>query len=143
MIRTSVNISDEVFQRLQKSAEQKGVKIEDIIVPLLRYFSKRMKHELIEGKAVRYQERGKMRKCLQVTWFDGEYEFLIDLRKVHKKSVSRLIAEAVLTFIDKKGLFNDHIWHNYKAHRYYMLKFNKHNYIGCIFMWEYVQKNTC
>ncbi len=143
MIRTSINVSGEVRRRLQEAAKKKGVGIESIILALMRYVSKQLKGELVAGKSVRYQERSSSDwECVRVKWFGKEYEFLIDMRKVHKKSVSRLIAEAAMAYIDEDGSIQDCIWDNYQHHSYSISKFNVQNYIGCIFFWGLTREPT-
>jgi predicted CopG family antitoxin len=101
MIRTTINITYEVYTRLVEEAEARGIEIEALIIAILQHFSKKYRKEIIIGDAVRYQERKPEGSYVRVhvNWSDNEYEFLIDLRKVHKKSVSRLIAETVMTYL--------------------------------------------
>lgn len=137
MIRTSINIDREVYGKIIAAAKRRGVDIEDIIIALMRQLSKKYQGELIAGNAVRYQERngGENRECVHVRWFDEEYEFLIDMRKVHKKSVSYLIVEAAMTLLDKIISNFDRLVDKYQVYPYYISKFCIHNSIGCIFLW--------
>lgn len=137
MIRTTINIDAEVYRRLKDEAAKRGVDLEDVIIALMRYYSKKYRRELVAWDAVRYQERmdNGSRECVHVSWFGGEYEFLIDLRKVHKKSVSYLIAEAVLTLLDNISLNFDHYLDNYQHQTYTIAKFSIQNVIGCLFLW--------
>jgi len=143
MIRTTINIGVEVHQRLKKAAARRKVSLEEVILILLRYMARKKRHELITKKAVCYQDRGSaVWECVHVKWEGEEYEFVIDLRKVHKRSVSRLIAEVVMSYINEEGLIDDHIWDNYQDHSYDISKINHYNKIGCIFSWEIPIKTT-
>lgn len=137
MIRTTINISNEVHRKLQKVAEKRGAGIEEVIIVLLKYFSKKFRKEIITSQPVQYQERtsDECRKRVHVEWFVEEYEFLIDLRKVHKKSVSFLIAEAVMTLLSKIWSYIDGLLDKYQVPPYSIVKFSIHNAIGCLFLW--------
>lgn len=137
MIKTTINIKVEVYDKLKAVADQKNVEIEEIIIVLMRYFSKKFRKQLKTWKAIQYQER-KPIECwrkVHVRWYGDEYEFLIDLRKIHKKSVSRLITEAVNLFLDDIWSFFDIIKDNYFLTPYFILKFDIQNTLGCIILW--------
>lgn len=139
MIRTTISIAGDVHQKLKEAAEKRGVDIEDIILALMRCFSKKHRKEMAAWNAVKYQERNdeSLRECVHVRWFGDEYEFLIDMRKVHKKSVSYLVAETVVMFIDENGSIIDGIFDNNQHHSYAIAKFSVQNIIGCIFLWGF------
>ncbi len=138
MIRTTININRTTYQKLLESAHAKGIEIEDVILALMRYFAKKYKKETVSWEAVRYQERSENTswECVHVAWFGDEYEFLIDLRKIHKKSVSRLIAEAIIQFDEKLWLYIDSVLDKNQDHRYLIAKFNVQNIIGCLILWD-------
>lgn len=137
MIRTSINIGSGELQKLKKAAKTHGVDIETLILALLRHMAKKMKRELVTHKAAEYQKPRDPEewKCLRVYWESEEYEFLIDMRKVHKKSVSLLIAEAIVVYLNDDGSIVDDILDKNSHHRYKISKFIKHNMLGCTFMW--------
>lgn len=143
MVRTTINIDAEVYRKLCKVAEIKGVEIEDVILAVLRFFSRKFRSEIVGYDAVRYQERRSDSRWqrVHVRWFGEEYEFVIDLRKVHKKSVSFLIAEAFELFYNEISLIIDQYLDNYQEYNYAIAKFNIHNMIGCIVMWGYPIKH--
>lgn len=137
MIRTTINIPFNVYEMLFKVADEQGIEIETLILAMLQHFSKKYRKEIIVGDAVQYQERrpeGDFR-CVHVNWCEHEYEFLIDLRKVHKKSVSRLIAEAAMTYLNKCKATIDYILDKYKEQPYLYSKIDIHNTLGCLFLW--------
>lgn len=139
MIRTTINVTLEVYQRILEAAEERGIDVETLIVAMMQYFSKKYRKDIIIGNAVHYQERMPDENYVRVhvNWFEHEYEFLLDLRKVHKKSVSRLIAEAVLTYLNNFSVNIDDILDNYKDQPYAFSKFAVQDVIGCIFLWGY------
>lgn len=139
MIRTTINLKKEIHQKLKEVAERKGVEIEDIIIVVMRYFSIKFRKQIIAGQAVQYQNRDE-EACwekVHVNWFGEEYEFLIDLRKIHKKSVSRLIAEAIDHYIEHIWSFYDMIFDNSFLQHYVIAKIDKQNVIGCLILWGY------
>lgn len=137
MIRTTINLKIEVYQKLKTAAECKGVAIEDLIMVVMKFFSKKLRRMLLVGHAVQYQERDAevLWEKVHVNWFREEYEFLIDLRKVHKMSVSRLITEAVEKYLDEIWLLYDTIEDNYFLNHYAIAKFDKQNVLGYIVFW--------
>lgn len=138
MIRTTINLKNTTYQKLLEIARAKGIEIEEMILALMRYFAKKYKKENTTWEIVRYQERCENTswECVHVAWYGDEYEFLIDLRKVHKKSVSRLIAEAIMQFDDKLWSYIDSVLDNNQDHRYLIAKFDIHNIIGCLILWD-------
>lgn len=143
MIRTTINIGADVHKMLKDAAKKHGIEIEEVIMALMRYFSKKNRRNLVAFDGVRYQERSENPswECVHVNWFGEEYELLIDLRKVHKKSVSRLIAEVVLMYFNKISSIIDIFLDNYHEKFYAIAKFTVHNSIGCIFFWGYPKKS--
>ncbi len=137
MIRTTINLKSEMNQKLKEVAARKGVEVEDIIIVAMKYVSIRYRRQICEGKAVQYQDRDED-GCwvkVHVAWFKEEYEFLIDLRKIHKKSVSRLVAEAIEQFLDEIWSLYDMIKDNYFLQHYMIAKFDKQNVLGYIVLW--------
>ncbi|MCX7679814.1 MAG: hypothetical protein N2316_11445 [Spirochaetes bacterium] len=143
MIRTTINLNEEVYNKLTAAVEQKGIRLEEILIVLMRHFSRKLKRQIITWKAVQYQERNPATcwKKIHVYWYAEEYEFLIDLRKVHKKSVSRLIAEAVSKYLNEIWSFFDNIKDNYCNQPYTIIKFDVHNIICCLFLWGHPQQS--
>jgi hypothetical protein len=144
MIRTTINITYEVYTRLLEEAEAQGMEIEALIIAMLQHFSKKHRKEIIVGDSVQYQERRPEGSYVRVhvNWFVHEYEFLIDLRKVHKKSVSRLIAENVMAYLTICSIMIDSILDKYEDRPYVFSKIDVHDVLGCIFLWGYPLKKT-
>lgn len=143
MIRTTINIDSAVYQQIVQAATEKGMSFEDIVLVLLRFYARKYHKELITEHSVQYQERKKDGyRCVHVWWDSEEYEFLIDLRKVHKKSVSFLIAEAFGSFFVLLSSIIDSDMDNYQRHQYNISKFYLQNIIGCTFLWIYPQNQA-
>lgn len=137
MIRTTINIGKEELQILTQAAKSHGLKIETLILRLLRHSAKKLKKELVINRSVQYQNsriHGNW-ECVHVSLAGSEYEFLIDMRKIHKKSVSRLIAEAINMYLMNESLNLRNILDNNQYHNYNISKNNMQNIIECSFMW--------
>lgn len=143
MIRTSLNLSVEAYLKLRETANKQGMEIETIIISLMRYLAVKFRTNLEKRKAVKYQDQKGHGgwKCVRVRWEGDEYEFLIDLRKVHKISVSKLVNDAIITYLNKSFSFIDQVLNNYPKHEYTISKSISHNTIICTFKWIFPQIN--
>ncbi len=139
MIRTSLNLSQEAHCRLREAAVKQKKRIEEIIIALARFVAVKRRNESVKRCAVKYQDsRGKEHwNCVRVQWDENEYEFLIDLRKVHKVSVSKFVNDAIMQYICDDGSYIKNFVDNYSQNGYYVSKINEHNIIKCTFAWVF------
>lgn len=140
MVRTSINLGTEEFEMLLNAATKHGMRIETLILLLMRTLAHALHKELILHTAAQYQDPRSPEnwKCVHVTWEGNEYEFLIDMRKVHKKSVSRLIAEAIHMYLNDDTTYEKTIMDNYLYHDYKISKNIIQNKIECTFNWIFI-----
>ncbi len=139
MIRTSLHLSKKAHQKLKEAAVKQQKEIEDIIIALARFVAVKRRNETVKMRAVKYQDSHDKEHwdCVRVRWEGDEYEFLIDLRKVHKVSVSKLINDAIMQYICDDGSYIEHIVDNYFHHGYFSSKINERNLIKCSFIWVF------
>lgn len=94
MIYTTIYLQDSLCNRLNGISRATGMPVTSLIIILLK---KNSIHNAELGRAwirIRYQPRQKERKCtrIHIRLSPAEYEFILDLRRVHKRSVSFLIS---------------------------------------------------
>lgn len=94
MINTTVHIDESLRVSLYYIAHATGSSLTSIIVTLLK---KNAYHHTGHSRAwirIRYQRRqkGRIWTRIHVRLSPAEYEFILDLRRVYKRSVSSLIA---------------------------------------------------
>lgn len=141
MIRTSLNLSVEAHDILRRSANTHKKEIEALIIALMRFVAIHLRHSSVKKTAVKYQKsRGRHSwNCVRVRWKGHEYEFLTDLRKVHKISVSKLVNDAILKYLNYSLRFIKKILDKYSHHEHSISKSIKHNCIMYTFMWIFPQ----
>ena len=105
LIQTTYMIKPEILALICDAAESLGKPVSFVISRLL---GRVLKDEKIRGcihSAVQYQKRdlddNSSWKKVHVSLRSDEYEQVLDLRKVLKKSVSRILAEAVVQYLQE------------------------------------------
>lgn len=123
-IRTTVNVNIVILTKISRASILTGTTKNCIISSVLRRFSD--DHEKFEKSwsRVRYQNRDSKEnwRKLHIRLGPDEYEFIIDLRKFFKLSVSHCIAIAVIKYLD--DIINNiiHGGDNYRYKNYTVLR---------------------
>lgn len=100
MHTTSLNISQEIFEQLEKSAFRMNIPVTLLIKRLIARFSKRYTERLEYAESsVVYQPQAKRWHVFVITFTDEEYEQILDIRKVWKVSVSFFVIMAFLHYL--------------------------------------------
>ena len=94
---TTMNVHTAILSKILRTAQSNNKTHSEIILLLLGKVKIDMPVPFVFGKMVKYQER---RKCndwhtLHLELRDEEYEYLLDLRRLLKMSVSLILAVAV------------------------------------------------
>ncbi len=97
IIDTTINITRCNLDKLISATLITGHSRRDIVSTLLKKMSNDHERMVISWERVRYQKHDDNVewKCIHLMLWPDEYEFFLDLRKVCKQSVSRLIAYAI------------------------------------------------
>ncbi|MBP7582776.1 MAG: hypothetical protein KBA61_02000 [Spirochaetes bacterium] len=142
IIKTTINIRRDLFERIVTAAEQTGVTTGAVVSALLRHFADRAVRREAAWCRVRYQRRqpGVEWKRMHFQPCMDEYEYCIDLRKVLKFSVSCLVAYAVEHFLDELIARWGEKIDNYHFHNYAMSQFNENGVSIWIYYWGIPQK---
>ncbi|HOT47187.1 MAG TPA: hypothetical protein PLM53_12765 [Spirochaetota bacterium] len=102
-METTLNMRTDIFKQITYAARLRGVSRSGIIISLVKEAMKDISDPGRLGSMVRYQKR--MKRCdwqlfhLQVG--EDDYEFLLDMRKLCKMSVSLILAYAVEKYLSK------------------------------------------
>jgi hypothetical protein len=99
---TTLNVHTDILERIADAALIKGVNRKEIIVLLLNMIMDEIPRAVTMGRLVQYQKRRPRTEWrrVHVRFEVDEYEYFLDLRKLMKSSLSRVLAIAVERYID-------------------------------------------
>ncbi len=132
-IDTTIHIHADTLKKLSDISRQTGLSSHVVLSWLLSAMARNVKISAVPWSRVRYQDRDLKEKwkCMHINLSQGEYELLLDMRKMYKLSVSRIIAYAVDKYIDElldiKTMKND----NYRFSCYVFSRFE----MGGVICW--------
>jgi len=136
-METTLNIRIDIYEKIMMTARLKGVSCSEIIIVLIKKMMDEISDPGRMGRLIQYQER-----CMPADWHtfhlsarEDEYEYLLDLRKLLKMSVSLILACAVDKFLDKirKGKITD----NNRYRNYIIIKEAIDEIICWRFIWGF------
>ena len=102
IIKTTLYMRMDILEKLTDASYALGMSRTRIVTLLLARFSASHCRMITAWSQVRYQERrGDVKwRRLHVSYSSNQYEYVIDLRKVCKLSVSRIVAYVVENLLD-------------------------------------------
>jgi hypothetical protein len=138
IIKTTINIRIDLLERIRIAATRAGVPVSVIISALLRRYAGRASRRDAQWNRVRYQPRaqGAAWRKQHIQLGAAEYEYCIDLRKVMKFSVSRLVAEAVELYLEELFDIVGDDFDTYRLTNYAKSHFVMGNAICWIYYWN-------
>ena len=104
-IDTTLNIHISMMEKLESFSEISGFKINQIIVQLLNRAIKEYSTLYFKGsRRIKYQERDdeKRWKPKHVMFSEAEYEYINDMKKLYKMSISNILAFAVRNYLKEE-----------------------------------------
>src|SRR4030043_2099750 len=109
IIETTLNIQAMILTKINQAAQLSGTTRTFVIVTLMKKVMNETQNQVLCGARVRYQDRRKPDDwhTFHVQLKPDEYEYILDLRKLMKMSVSYILAYAVEKFIDELILKKD------------------------------------
>jgi hypothetical protein len=121
-IETTINIQIDCLIKLSEAARHTGRSRSGIIMHLMKYVMDIRQEQVRCGTRVRYQERDMDDRwqAMHVKLRPDEYEYLLDLRKLLKMSVSLILSIAVKKFL--KHLMQNKNADNYQFKNYMVAK---------------------
>ncbi len=102
-METTVNMHRDILKRITRAAEVKGISRSGIIMLVIKEMMNHLPDADYAGTMVRYQECRKPDEwhTFHIRIRMDEYEYMLDLRKLFKMSVSLVIAYGVKRYLNK------------------------------------------
>jgi hypothetical protein len=122
-MQTTINIKSDIFSEISKAAGLRGMSSSAMIIELLKNVMHDSSNTATIGRLVQYQVREIQEEwhTFHISFREDDFEFFQDLRKLLKKSLSLILADAVKKYLGtllKKGKNTD----NYPHANYVIIK---------------------
>jgi hypothetical protein len=118
MIETTISIHSTILEKINHAALLMDISRSQIIIQLIKKEMNNAQNHTIQGKRIQYQDRDCRKNWhtfhLQIR--PDDYEYFLDLRKLFKMSVSRILAIAVGKYLKKnmkKMITDNYLYKNY------------------------------
>ena len=136
-MKTTLNIHRDILKIITRYALEQGVSRSDLIIKLLKTTMNNFTSPCQLGNLVRYQKRSDPEAwhVFHIKLRVDDYEYFLDLRKLMKMSVSRILANAVKRFL--KDISKKIIGDNYQFKNYVIIKELFNNTICWKLIWGY------
>jgi hypothetical protein len=133
-MKTTLNMSNDLLRIITRAAQLKGVSTSEMIMLLLKKITADMANPGRIGSLVRYQERRQPEDwhVFHIKFREDMYEYMLDLRKLLKMSVSLILANAAKKFLSKP--FKIKRTDNYLCKCYFIVK----ETIDSIIIWKLI-----
>lgn len=117
-MKTTLNVHKDILRMITLAALKQGVSRTDLIIYLLKSVMKDISGPCNFGCLVRYQKRSNPEEwhTFHIKLRIDDYEYFLDLRKLLKMSVSRILATAArryLQTINKRHINDNNQFKNY------------------------------
>ena len=140
MIETTINIHTEIMKKISKLSSINNISKSNVIKYLLKKIMHEETNNFYLNRSIKYQVTDSKEKWhkFHITLNVDEYEYFLDLRKFHKKSISALVAFALKKYYKRimKLKFTD----NYLFKNYVIIKEIINNVITWRLFWGYPDK---
>ena len=136
-METTLNIHAKIATKITIAARTKNISRSELILILIKKIMDDVSQPSRFGAMVKYQERstGGAWKTFHLVVREDDYEYLLDLRKLLKMSVSHLLAYAIKKFLSR--LMKNKITDNYQYHNYMVIREIIDNVICWKFVWGF------
>ncbi|MBN1496450.1 MAG: hypothetical protein JXA07_06755 [Spirochaetes bacterium] len=136
-METTLHVNTVILRQLIAAAQTLRISRSDLIIMLLKKLMNDISRPSRFGRMVQYQERNDKEswKTVHLTVREDDYEYLLDLRKLLKMSVSRILAFAVKKYLGKLNKKNITDKNHYK--NYVIIKEFVNNIVCWRLFWGY------
>jgi hypothetical protein len=102
-MRTTIHVKSDILKKIHKAAKRCDISPSALVIELLKNVMPDRSNNVRIGRLIQYQEREDPESwhTFHITFREDDLEFFQDMRKLFKKSLSLIVAEAVKKFIDK------------------------------------------
>src|SRR4030042_96546 len=137
LIRTTIRINVATLDRLTRASARMGQPIILIISSLLRRLAEDHDTLVNPWQRIKYQDRDIREnwRCYHLDLRPDEYEFFLDLRKLFKQSLSRLLVCAVIKYLDAMTGRLCNCLDNYRYRNYILSKIIIEGVICWVLYW--------
>jgi hypothetical protein len=139
-MRTTLYIKSDILEKIHTAAEQRGISSSALIIELLKSVMQDGSNNVRIGRLIQYQEREAPGSghTFHITFREDDLEFFQDMRKLFKKSLSLIVAEAMRKYIGKhrKGKTNSD---NYPHANYVIIREMINSIISWRLIWGFPQ----
>jgi hypothetical protein len=139
-METTLNIHADILEIINRGAQSCCVSRSDMIMLLIKKVMDDVSNSVRFGRMVRYQER-----CRPDVWHTvhvqlrmDDYEYLLDLRRLLKMSVSLILVYAVRKYLN--GIMKKKDTDNYQYKNYVLIKEMFNDTICWRLIWGYPPK---
>jgi hypothetical protein len=103
-METTLNIHADILEKINRAARSRCISRSDMIIVLIKKIMDDVSNSVRFGRMVRYQERSSPDTwhTVHVQLRVDDYEYLLDLRRLLKMSVSLILAYAVRKYLNEK-----------------------------------------
>lgn len=116
-METTLNVHNDILEKINQAAQLRGISRSEMIIMLIKNVMKDVRNSVRFGMRVRYQKRSNPHswETVHVRVGVDDYEYLQDLRRLLKMSISLVLAKAVKKFLKEimKKNDNDNYFKNY------------------------------
>ncbi|MBN2160459.1 MAG: hypothetical protein JW807_13780 [Spirochaetes bacterium] len=135
-METTLNINVDVMAKICTAAKANKLSCSKMIILLLKKAMNNITDPGRPGRLVRYQARKASESwhIFHITYREDDYEYVQDLRRLLKMSVSLLLAFAVDKFLHKK---QTRITDSYQPRNYMIMREMIDNIISWRFIWGF------
>lgn len=133
-MNTTLNIHFEIFNIITAAAQTHSISPSAMIIRLMKKVVNDTSKPHRKGTMVRYQRTCEPDawRIIHITLRPDDYEYLLDLRKILKMSVSLILAYAVRKYLNNnEGSFID----NYQYNNYKIIRKVKNSIVSWEFIW--------
>jgi hypothetical protein len=140
-MQTTLNMRVDILKKITAQARARGVSRSEMIMFLLKMTMDDVTDPGRFGSMVQYQERGMPGRwhAFHIKLRVDDYEYLLDLRRLMKMSVSLILAYSVQRYLTRQSRSNRPLWYKHKGDKnrfrnYVLIK----ELIGNIICWKLI-----
>ena len=112
-IGTTLSVKKSILERFEEAVERTGLSKSKLFVLIIKHSLKCKMNQAVSMKSVKYQEKGTSDKLerMHVVVSGKDYEYMSDIRKMLKETVSLFFANAVNECLDEiiTAIINDNL----------------------------------
>jgi hypothetical protein len=119
-METTLNLHVDILKKITLESRKRGISRSEMIVFLLKKSMEKVSNPGHFGSLVRYQMRSSPEEwhVFHIKLRVDDYEFMLDMRKLLKMSVSLILARAVQRFLQRTTKTINSYFKKYKADKY-------------------------